>query len=155
MKTNNKPVLLICAAALVLAAIACATRPGAVRAQSLPPRPTVVPIDNNARPTIVPVAAVPQSPQGARITLSTAAAASARGLRAVVQWQGGDGRWYDVEGWRSTLNDSGVEWWVAPREFGKGPFRWAAYRSENTQPAFASAAFMMPKVHGQSLLVTW
>jgi hypothetical protein len=59
------------------------------------------------RPTTPPLyTATPAPPwqaPGAHIVLN---APEAAGLRAVVQWQGGDGRWYDVDGWRSELADA-------------------------------------------------
>ena len=42
---------------------------------------------------------------------------------AIVQWQDSAGNWHDVEGWRGWLSDSS-RWWVHPRDFGTGPFRW-------------------------------
>ncbi len=49
----------------------------------------------------------------------------------VVQWQGGTGRWYDVEGWRDQFRDDGmVRWWVADQDLNTGPFRWTLYQDE-------------------------
>ena len=50
------------------------------------------------------------------------------GLWTVVQWRGGTGNWYDVDGWRGGLNrDTYVSWRVLEPQFGKGPFRWFVY----------------------------
>ena len=45
----------------------------------------------------------------------------------VVQWQDAQGVWRDVEGWRGEASHSEISWWVAEKDFGKGPFRWAIY----------------------------
>ncbi|MBK8434331.1 MAG: hypothetical protein IPL28_24925 [Chloroflexi bacterium] len=45
------------------------------------------------------------------------------GVWTVVQWGDGHGRWYDVEGWRGTLDEVQYQtWWVAPADFGDAPF---------------------------------
>jgi len=48
---------------------------------------------------------------------------------AVVQWLDGLGEWHDVDGWRGELEEQRVTWWVSPKHFGDGPFRWVVYRS--------------------------
>jgi hypothetical protein len=91
----------------------------------LPPRPSVVPPvvddeDDDDDDAPVPAAVV------AQIYLQVAPADQP--YWAVVQWQDAHGRWHDVTGWRGEVR-GGASWWVAEKDFGKGPFRWALYPS--------------------------
>jgi hypothetical protein len=104
-----------------------------------------------ARPTLAPLPTLGARMMGAHIELR---APEAAGLRAVVQWQSGDGAWHDVDGWRSELRGEPVIWWTAPSDFGKGPFRWAAYGDDRVQPRFASESFRLPNNHGDRTIVT-
>ena len=122
-------------------------------------RPTVVPL-----PTLSPVK-TPQIPPttepktvdlGAHIRLNGApSVAAATGMRAVVQWQAPDGTWFDVEGWQTGLppTSTDIEWWVAPKDFGKGPFRWAVLQGNSRQPVQVSPAFWLPKSAGDWVMV--
>jgi hypothetical protein len=65
------------------------------------------------------------------------------GVWAVVQWQDSAGGWHDVEGWQDTLN-KGQMWWVAQRDFGKGPFRWAIYQGQGGELLATSESFYLP-----------
>ena len=104
------------------------------------------------RPTLVPLLPVSTARMsGAYIALR---APEAAGLRAVVQWQSGDGVWHDVDGWRSELSGEPVIWWTAPGDFGKGPFRWAAYAANGAEPRFVSEAFRLPNNHADRTIVT-
>lgn len=103
------------------------------------------------RPTLAPLPAQGVRMTGAYIELR---APEAAGLRAVVQWQSADGTWHDVDGWRSELRGEPVIWWTAPSDFGKGPFRWAAYGDDRVQPRFASESFRLPNNHGDRTIVT-
>ncbi len=130
-------------------------------------RPTVLPL-----PTVAPTAAVTVVPQptdqrveiaskpqayGANIELVLPAPIATQDLRAVVQWQGHDERWYDVEGWQSAITDQSkpIDWWVSSADFGKGPFRWIVYRDSSKQPLKISTSFFLPTAHGLRLLVSW
>ncbi|MCX6016951.1 MAG: hypothetical protein NTZ50_00365 [Chloroflexi bacterium] len=103
------------------------------------------------RPTLMPLPAQKVRTLGAYIELR---APEAAGLRAGVQWQGVDGAWHDVEGWRSELTGAAIEWWVAPGDFGKGPFRWVAYGEDIAAPRFVSEAFRLPNNHADRTIVT-
>jgi hypothetical protein len=60
-------------------------------------------------------------PLGGRIEL----AAWPPGAVSVVQWQDVNGDWHDVDGWHGNLDKAGrIRWWVAAKDFGRGPFRW-------------------------------
>lgn len=147
MKTLNR-FLILCAG---IGALSGALIPAVPAAGGQPParpaaRPTVQPLPTSAPRT-------PLEAPGGHIQLS--ADATAIGLRAVVQWQGGDGRWYDVDGWRSEMHGVATEWWVAPKDLGKGPFRWVAYRAGEAQPQRVSETFMLPKDLGQRVNVAW
>jgi hypothetical protein len=75
----------------------------------------------------------------------------------VVQWQDALGGWHDVEGWRGTLdsisNGTGYKtWWVAPGDFGKGPFRWVVYDLIGGQLLVSSEAFNLPSNSHQMIV---
>ena len=90
---------------------------------------------------------------GAIIELTVSGAPA--GAWAVVQWQDSTGGWHDVEGWRGMLDESGTKrWWVAPGDFGTGPFQWViAQGIEGTQLA-VSDPFTLPGPASQILQVS-
>ncbi len=75
------------------------------------------------------------------------------GLWAVVQWQDGLGGWHDVEGWRGEPATANVIWWVSPRDFATGPFRWAVYDEAGGELLAASDPFDLPSWHGELVRV--
>lgn len=119
------------------------------------PLPTTVPILPVTTPTIVAVADHPKVVDlGGHIQLNMLpAGVKVIGLKAVVQWQGPKGEWYDVEGWQSVLTSPNITWWVAPTDFGKGPFRWVLYRSYSTQPVQSTEPFWLPRHSGDWVIV--
>ena len=90
---------------------------------------------------------------GAIIELTVSGAPA--GAWAVVQWQDSTGGWHDVEGWRGMLDESDTKrWWVAPRDFGTGPFQWViAQGIEGTQLA-VSEPFTLPASANQTLQIS-
>jgi hypothetical protein len=67
----------------------------------------------------------------------------------VVEWQDAQGGWHTVIGWQggfdSISNGIGLKtWWVAPADWGKGPFRWQVYRSKGGKVLATSAPFDLP-----------
>ena len=102
-------------------------------AAALPPRPS--------RPS--QEKSHPEPPPGAHISLRAPAAPP--GIWTVVQWQDRAGDWHDVEGWRGKLDTTGQKmWWVAHKDFGAGPFRWALYASQGGPLLTASDPFYLP-----------
>ncbi len=110
--------------------------PNQTAVQALPPRPTPV----TATPTAVPSAYVRE---GGLIELHVHPIQT--GLWTVVQWQDARGQWHDVDGWQGTLDGSLQIWWVAPRDLGKGPFRWQVYRSYGGSLLATSQSFSLPR----------
>lgn len=107
---------------------------------ALPPRPPIpTPLPPPATPTRVPTAA------GAWIELRVAGAPA--GAWSVVQWQNTLGTWEDVEGWQGLLENGAKRWWVAPRDFRKGPFRWVLLDGRNGSTLAISAPFTLPSSH--------
>lgn len=105
---------------------------GAARASGeLPPRP----------PTATPVA---------QIILEGKPATQVSGEQwAVVQWLDGLGNWQLVDGWQGQFEKRGqnmeVIWWVAPGDYGKGPFRWVVYERKGSERIVAiSQPFYLP-----------
>lgn len=74
-------------------------------------------------------------------------------LWTVVQWQDSAGGWQKVDGWQGPPESSGRQWWVAPKDFGKGPFRWVVTRGPGGPPAGVSAPFNLPVGAGQRVQV--
>jgi hypothetical protein len=72
---------------------------------------------------------------------------------AVVQWLDGLGEWHDVDGWRGELEEQRVTWWVSPKHFGDGPFRWVVYRGADGKILASSESFDLPAGHGQLVRV--
>ena len=119
-------------------------------AQALPPRP------NTPTPTALPPSAPKETPDedwltGAYIRLQAATPDGAP-LWCVVQWQDDAGNWRDVEGWRGYTEDGGKRWWVAPKDFGRGPFRWAVYGGGGAVLG-TSDVFSLPAAAGQETVV--
>jgi hypothetical protein len=128
-------------------------------AADLPPRPTPAPA-----PTSVP------SPGAAGAYLVLHAAFPEdwdfvevhwRTPVTLVQWQDAHGTWHDVEGWRGTLDHVSVKggavtgwkrWWVAPQDFGSGPFRWIVHEPCGALLA-TSAPFSLPVSSGARQVV--
>lgn len=89
--------------------------------------------------------AKPPSHKGAGIELVVTGAMEP--YFAVVQWQDGLGSWRDVSGWRGEVEKDNVRWYVAPKDFGTGPFRWHVY-DEAGQTLALSESFDLPSGHG-------
>jgi len=145
MKRNKLGILII----FVVAVGALTLAVGAPRietARALPPR--------NPTPTPITPLPPPQTDyskvrvnDGAHIELR---ADESQGLWAVVQWQDSAGNWRDVEGWRGNITTGSVVWWVSPRDFGEGPFRWAVYRGQGGASLTFSDSFDLPSSAGQT-----
>jgi len=75
-------------------------------------------------------------------------------LWTMVQWLDASGDWHDVTGWQSPLNDSeAITWWVAQRDYGKGPFRWCLYRRKGGELLATSQEFHLPLKASQRVVV--
>jgi hypothetical protein len=98
---------------------------------ALPPRPTAEPTSEKPEET------------GGYIKLQVDAAPAE--MWTVVQWVDANGDWHDVDGWQGTLDDGVTKlWWVAPKDFATGPFRWAAYAAPEGELLGLSAEFNLP-----------
>lgn len=75
---------------------------------------------------------------------------------SVIQWLGDDGNWYDVEGWRGSLNENGTrQWWVDAKDFGTGPFRWVVFSDfDGNSILGASTSFKLPSQANKTLFVS-
>jgi hypothetical protein len=104
----------------------------------LPPRPT------EAKKT---------EPKGAKIQLQ--ADEETAGQWSMIQWQGTDGEWHDVDGWRGHVEPDGTKtWWVAKEDLSTGPFRWLVMESEETAAVGMSEPFMLPSIARVTQVVT-
>lgn len=85
----------------------------------------------------------PSGPVGAYIVLQLYGAPA--GDWAVVQWQDATGNWHDVEGWQGSVKGEGTgPFWVAAKDFGTGPFRWAILTEPGGSVLKGSAPFDLP-----------
>jgi hypothetical protein len=119
--------------------------------------PTLPPIDPPPTPTEIPdkpdKSDDDDEPIVAHIELQVAPAQSAGW--SVVQWQGSDGNWHDVEGWRGSLSDgSSRRWAVEGKDFGTGPFRWVVLDGASGSVAGASDLFSLPASANETVQVT-
>jgi hypothetical protein len=74
---------------------------------------------------------------------------------SVVQWQNELGDWYDVEGWRGSLEGNGYRrWWVHEKDFGYGPFRWVVTQGQDGPVLGASQTFNLPGGANETVRVT-
>lgn len=87
---------------------------------------------------------------GAYIELTGVGASSS--TWAVVQWQDGIGNWHDVGGWQGDLAAGSQRWWVHPKDFGTGPFRWQVQAANSDSP-WHSQPFYLPLDHHQIVQV--
>jgi hypothetical protein len=92
-------------------------------------------------------------PAGAYIVLQLQGAPAS--AWAVVQWQDAVGNWHDVEGWQGPVNGAGAgPFWVAPKDFGTGPFRWAILSGPGGSLLKGSLPFDLPhQVHQRLAIV--
>jgi hypothetical protein len=119
---------------------------GAPAAQALPPRETPTP-DQVARADEVDDG----EPAGAAIVLQVNGGLPPNGW-GVVQWIDSDGNWHDVEGWRGPVTANG-RWWVAPKDFNTGPFRWQIRDGLEGEALAGSDPFTLPGGGNQVLVV--
>ena len=104
----------------------------------LPPRPPVIPRETQS---------------GAYIKLTVENALP--NVWTEVHWQDAQGDWHPVEGWRGTLDDGTTKlWWVAPRDFDTGPFRWVVYATQASDIVIAiSQSFNLSEHTNTTVLV--
>ena len=148
IKNNRSPIGPIVLAAVLVCVLALLGQPLSVQAgPTLPPRdpPTPTPSPDKDKGD-------KDKPAGAYIELQTQIAST--GAWSVVQWQDNAGGWHDVEGWRGPLADSNNRrCWVAAKDFGTGPFRWAVTQGQGGQLLGASAPFKLPNGANETLQV--
>lgn len=62
-----------------------------------------------------------------------------------VQWQGTDGAWHNVDGWKGFTTNGYARWFVAPSHFGRGPFHWIVSDEIGSQELAVSNQFYLPQ----------
>jgi len=149
MKTKKgvAQIALCCFLLCVMLTTASRTPALAGPASTRPPRSTPV-------PTAAAMPALPDTP-GARIELRVRpVTAEWTLLWTAVEWQDAKGEWHAVEGWGGGLDetvasDGKKTWWVYPRDFGRGPFRWLVMDKPEGRVLAVSEPFVLPLVAGQ------
>ena len=122
--------------------------------------PPVVEAGLPPRPTAAPTATTPSvqnQPAGAAVIRLQVSAVLGDPtlLGSIVQWQDALGGWHDVEGWQGHLEGEGYKaWWVAPKDYGTGPFRWVVYESSPAVPLVTSDSFNLPSSGHERVLIT-
>lgn len=91
------------------------------------------------------------SPAGAYIELHAQNAPT--GAWSVVQWQDSNGDWHPVAGWQGGLDNGYRRWWVHPKDFGTGPFRWVIYASPGGVLIAAGEPFKLPQFPNETVRV--
>jgi hypothetical protein len=91
------------------------------------------------------------SPAGAYIELQAENAPA--GAWSVVQWQDSNADWQNVEGWRGKLDNGTRRWWVHPKDFDTGPFRWVVYESPGGRLLATSESFSLPQFPNETVRV--
>ena len=120
--------------------------------EALPTRPEDVPHGRGEDETQGEKSDKDDQPIGAYIELHTPGAPA--GAWTVVQWRNELGNWYDVVGWRGTLDEQGRRrWWVAKKDFGTGPFRWVVKQGPDGSVLGSSRPFNLPVEANQTLPV--
>lgn len=120
-------------------------QPAPIQAQG-DPLPTATPL-GTPPPTAVP------SPLPVGGTLILQAYHAPASSWTVVQWQDANGGWHDVTSWQSQLTNGYVGWWVAPEDFGTGPFRWLLLDSPDGNPLGTSKSFHLPGYANNVILI--
>ncbi|MCB0033471.1 MAG: hypothetical protein KDE51_05620 [Anaerolineales bacterium] len=109
------------------------------------------------RPTPMPPTTTTANIDGGQIILQVNTSdANTADLWTIVQWQGVNNTWHDVEGWQGNINSGDqVVWWVDNHDLDTGPFRWRVYDSEaRTELLATSDSFDLPAQSGQQTTVT-
>ena len=149
MSTTQKKFVSACFFVLIM---------GLLLGQSLSPSPSM------AGPELPP-RHVPREPtpnddddDGGRVLVGAHIELHASGLPngawSVVQWLDTAGNWHDVEGWTATMPNTYQRHWVAPPDFGKGPFRWQVRRGPTGPVLAASDPFSLPLSGNEVVVVT-
>ena len=134
---------------ILVLSILVVTLPGTANAD-LPPRPVITPVPTPA-PTSAPEKDSSESESRARFVLN--AGRDLEDAWTVVQWQGDDGVWHDVEGWRGQVVNGQVRWRVAEKDYGTGPFRWLIYDASGEEGHPEGSSFSLPAYSGQIMTV--
>ena len=148
-ETTGRSLLLTMAfsALLICALLTLSSRPALADSGDLPPRPTVE--------------IASSLPVGGFLRLQVACpgpwswtAHPWQATHTQVQWQTGEGDWVNVTGWYGALDDVDVDadgsvtgtktWWVAPRDFHTGPFRWLVTAGNSGTSLSVSEPFTLP-----------
>lgn len=126
---------------LLLGLLAFAPQSAVAAPAALPTRPPT------ATPDATPLPIV-----GALIALNVPNASAT--AWTVVQWQDGLGGWHTVEGWQGNF-DEGLSkvWWVAPKDFDTGPFRWVVFDQRDGKVWGTSQSFDLPAGVGQHIVI--
>jgi hypothetical protein len=112
----------------------------------LPDRPDVIELPSRPR---VPKRKEPI--KGGHIELHISPAAE---IWTEVEWQGENGQWYVVSGWRGYATKQGiVRWHFLESQLNKGPFRWQIYLYEDGDHLATSEPFYLPYLNGELVVV--
>lgn len=125
----------------------------------LPGTPTVTAAPPPPRPTLTPTPSrIPSTGSSFGSYIELRLPTDNINLWTVVQWQDSLGGWHDVESWRGILDEikqhkGDKRWWVYPRDYGKGPFRWQVYQSPGGTVLATSPSFNLPGNARQRVIV--
>jgi hypothetical protein len=121
--------------------------------------PRIVSADLPPRPTPNPTSA-PAATSGALIELRMPT--TSLNYFTVVQWQGADQVWHNVDSWLGNLDDfltnsrpttAYKRWWVYPADYGQQNFHWQVFDKPNGQLLATSATFDLP-THDKQIVIS-
>lgn len=148
MTPKKEQTLILTFAILFISLLAWAMWPAPVAEAGLPPRNTPTPIPAPSKDKDKH----DDGPIGAWLELQAGGAHA--GEWSGVQWQNSAVAWENVDGWQGTLDEVGrCRWWVAAKDFGRGPFRWVITQGKGGPVQSASEPFYLPTSANQVLQV--
>jgi hypothetical protein len=102
-----------------------------------------------------PTPAPPPARPSPNATIELVASNAPASAQAGVQWQTANGDWQNVAGWQGPLDQAGQQrWWVDPKDFNTGPFRWVVYTPGNSAVWGISVPFYLPRATGETQTVS-
>ncbi|MCP4544476.1 MAG: hypothetical protein GY832_45780 [Chloroflexi bacterium] len=152
---NNNPIYVCFILTIAVASLLLLGAGLSLPSQAAPSPPTSLPDETSAfvRESTSP------APAGGLIELrvefsETWSQVHCQELWTVVEWRDEKGVWRTVQGWQGILDSVSTDannlvigkkmWWVATDDLGRGPFRWAVYRTKNGRLLGRSELFYLP-----------
>ena len=142
------------------APLAASAAAGSAYLPPRPPTPTPTPSPSPTPSSVPGTSRSWERPAGSSIELVTSLGESTTitQLWLAVQWEDAAGGWHDVDGWQGGFDyvsqGRGIKtWWVDPKDFASGPFRWVLSQGDHGSILGTSAPFKLPGAQGEVLII--